>query len=177
MTTIEGQYFDGRQPVGVPARMDFVGQEAMLNAGPISEHYATSLLKVSPRIGSSDRFIILPNGGQLVCADHRFLNSLPQESASEGPVAWLEARWGVALVCVAIIVSLLLVGYFFGLPAAAERIVARIPMETEQPLGRQALGWMDGKKWFKPTKLTVAMQKKIRNGFNRLCIYTTFIKA
>jgi Zn-dependent protease with chaperone function len=169
MTTIEGHYFDGRQPVGVPARMDFVGQEATLSAGPISEHYATTLLKVSPRIGSSDRFITLPNGGQLVCADQRFLTSLPQESASEGPVAWLEARWGVALVCVAIIVSLLLVGYFFGLPAAAERIVARIPMETEQPLGRQALDWLDGKKWFKPTKLDFDTQKKIRNGFDELC--------
>src|SRR5574341_696363 len=103
MITIEGHYFDGRQPIGVPARVDFEDQEVTLTAGPLSERYATFHLKVSPRIGSTNRFITFPTGGQLACADHFFLNSLPQESPSEGPVAWLEERWGIALACVAII--------------------------------------------------------------------------
>jgi Zn-dependent protease with chaperone function len=169
MITIEGHYFDGQKPVGVPARMDLVDQEATLTAGPISERYATFHLKVSPRIGSTDRFIILPSGGQLACADHAFLNSLPQESPSEGPVAWLEERWGVALACVAVIFCTLLAAYFFGLPAAAERIAARIPMSTEQSLGRQALNWLDEKGWFKPTNLDFDTRKTIADDFDGLC--------
>jgi Zn-dependent protease with chaperone function len=168
MTIIEGYYFDGRQPIGVPARMDFVDQEATLIAGPISERYATFHLKVSPRIGSTDRFIALPNGAQFSCSDHAFLNSLPQESPSEGLVAWLEERWGVALACVATIFCTLLAAYFFGLPAAAKHIAARIPMETEQSLGRQALTWLDKKGWFKPTKLDFDRQKTITDGFDGL---------
>ncbi len=168
MISIEGNYFDGRQPICVPARIDFADQEATLNAGSISEQFVISDLKVSPRIASADRFIILPNGGQLSCADRAFLNSLPQESPSEGPVAWLEARWGVALACVAILVCTLLAAYFFGLPAAAERIAARIPMETEQSLGRQALIWLDKNAWFKPTNLDLDTRKKISNGFDGL---------
>jgi Zn-dependent protease with chaperone function len=168
MITLEGHYFDGRQPVGVPAKMDFVGREAILTSGLISERYATFHLKVSPRIGSTERFITLPKGGQFACADRPFLDSLPQESPSEGLVAWLEQRWGVALACVAIIICALLVGYFFGLPAVAERISARIPMETEQSLGSQALTWLDEKGWLKPTNLDSDTQKTMTDGFDKL---------
>lgn len=168
MIAFEGHYFDGWQPIGVPARMDFFDREATLAAGPISERHATFDLKVSPRIGSTDRFITLPNGAQFACADHAFFDSLPQESPSEGPVAWLEERWGVALACVVIVICTLLAGYFFGLPAAAERIAARIPMETEQALGRQALTWLDEREWFNPTKLDFDTRKTITDGFDRL---------
>jgi Zn-dependent protease with chaperone function len=168
MITFEGHYFDGRQPIGVPARMDFVDQEATLTVGPISDRCSTFQLKVSPRIGSADRFITFPNGAQFSCADHAFLDSLPQESPSEALVAWLEERWGVALTCIAIIFCTLLTAYFFGLPAAAEHIAARIPIETEQSLGRQALTWLDEQQWFMSTKLDIDRQKPIIDGFDRL---------
>lgn len=170
MISFEGHYFDGRQPIGVPARMDFANQEVTLTAGPICEQHTILDLKVSPRIGSTDRFISLPKGGQFGCADHVFLNSLPQESPSEGLVAWLEERWGVALACVAIVFCTLLTAYFFGLPAAAERIAFRIPMGTEQSLGGQALRWLDEKGWLKPTTLSPDRRKTITDGFDRLCI-------
>jgi Zn-dependent protease with chaperone function len=168
MITLEGHYFDGRQPIGVPARIDIADQEATLTAEPICERYSTSHLKVSPRIGSTDRFITLPQGGQLVCRDHTFLNSLHQESPSEGPVAWLEGRWGVALGCVVMIFCALLAAYFFGLPEAAERIAGRIPMETEQSLGRQDLTWLDERELFTPTKLDFDTQKRVKDGFSGL---------
>ncbi len=168
MITLEGHYYDGRWPIAVPARMEFAGQDALLTANLTSGRYALDTLKVSPRIGKTDRFIALPNGGQFQCADHAFLESLPQVSPSEGPVAWLEERWGVALAGVAIIACILLAGYFFGLPAAAERIADRIPVETEKTLGRQALAWLDEKGWFKPTNLDKNTQKGIKDGFDRL---------
>lgn len=169
MITFEGHYFDGRQPVDVPAKMDFVGQEAILTTGLFSERYAVSQMEVSPRIGSTaGRFINLPNGGQFACADDAFLDSLPQESRSEGPVAWLEERWGVALACVAVVVCTLLAAYFFGLPAAAKRVAFRIPMGTEQSLGRHALSWLDKNGWFKATQIDPETKKTITDGFDRL---------
>jgi predicted Zn-dependent protease len=168
MITLEGQYYDGRRPVAVTARMEFAGREATLTAGETSGRYAVNKLRASPRIGKTDRFIALPDGGQFQCPDHDFVETLSQTSPSEGPVAWLEERWGVALAGVAIVACILLAGYFFGLPAAAERIAARIPVETEQTLGRQALTWLDEKEWFKPTNLDKNTQKGIRDGFDRL---------
>ncbi|MRR58040.1 MAG: M48 family metallopeptidase [Deltaproteobacteria bacterium] len=169
MTVIEGQFFEGIRPVGVPARMEFTDREAVLTAGCLHERYEMSNLMVSPRIGSTDRFIFLSDGGQFGCADHFFLDVLPQESPSEGPVAWLEKRWGVALACTAVIFLVLLAGYFFGLPAAAERIVARIPVETEASLGNQAMAWLDKKKWLEPTDLEPEARTNITADFNRLC--------
>lgn len=168
MITLEGNYYDGRVPTALAGRIEFAGREAILTAGQISGRYASDMVKVSPRIGKADRFVALPDGGQFQCADHIFLDSLPQISPSEGPVAWLEEKWGVALAGVAFIACILLAGYFFGLPFAAERIAARIPVETEQALGRQAVAWLDNRGLFKPTSLDLDKQIRIRDGFDRL---------
>jgi predicted Zn-dependent protease len=168
MITLEGKYYDGRQPIAVPAKMEFAEQEAILRSGETSAQYSVSKLNVTPRIGKADRFISFPGGGQFQCADCVFLESLPQTSPSEGPVAWLEERWGIALSGLAIIACILLAGYFYGLPAAAAGIAARIPLETEQTLGRQALVWLDENGWFKPTYLDKTAQQEVRDVFDRL---------
>ncbi len=169
MTTLEGTYYNGRTPVAVPARMEFEGDSAILIADQTSLQYAAAGLNVSPRIGKADRFIALPDNGQFQSPDHPFLQSMHQVSPSEGPVAWLEERWGVALVGIMLTACLLLTGYFYGLPVLAERVAARIPVETEQALGRHALTWLDERKWFQPTNLNPNRQKSIREGFDGLC--------
>lgn len=169
MTVFQGNYFDGFQPSNIPAQMEFTDREAILSAGYACERYLISDLTVSPRIGSTERFIILPNGGQFVCADDTFLDALPQESPSEGPVAWLEKRWGVALACIAVILGALLAGYFFGLPIAAKHIAARIPLKTEQSLGNQVVVWLENRRWLEPTTLDADTRKTIANGFVGLC--------
>lgn len=169
MTAIEGHYFDGCRPIALKASMEFMDRDAVMTAGSVSERFRINDLKVSPRVGVTDRFVSLPNGGQFGCADNVLLDSIAQESQSEGVVAWLEERWMVALACAAVIALIVLVGYFIGLPAAAERIALRIPMETERSLGVQALTYMDEKGWFEPTNLKLDQQEKIKEGFDRLC--------
>lgn len=175
---LPGLYYDGRQPVGSRATLVFARQEAALIGAAISTRYAVQDLRVSPRVARADRFIALPDGGQFQCADDPLLDHLPQDIPSEGPVAWLEARLPVALASVALIVSLLLAGYFFGLPVAAEHVVARIPIETERALGAQVLTWLDDNKWFGPTKIDpdiraaiVADFDEIRHGLSREPLY------
>lgn len=165
---LEGRYYSGRQPIAVPSMLVFTEREATLTAGQIAESYAANQLRVSPRIGSADRFVALPNGGQFQCPDHPALDHLPQESRAEGLVSWLEKRWGVALTAILIIAALLLAGYFYGLPAAAEHVAARIPIETEQVLGKEALSWLDDHEWFRPTQIKEDMRKKISDGFDKL---------
>jgi len=166
--TLQGQYYDGRQPIGVPATLVFAGPEAMLIGANRSHGYATRQLLVSPRVGRAERFISLPDGGQFQCADQPALDHLPHESQSEGLVAWLEKHLSVALASVAVIAALLLAAYFYGLPAVAERVAARIPIETEQAVGREALVWLDNNQWFKPTHLEQDTQNQIREGFDML---------
>lgn len=163
--TLSGQYYDGRQPVGAAVTLIFAGREAVLIGAQVSHRYATNQLRVSPRVGRADRFIAMPDGGQFQCADHPLLDRLPHEIRIEGLVAWLERHVTVAIASVAIIVSLMLSGYVYGLPAAAKYVAERVPIETEQALGRQALAWLDSNQWFRPTRLGQDMQDRIREGF------------
>lgn len=168
MKTVEGHFFDGLQPVGVSAKMNFSGPNAALTAGTLSASYANSQLKVSPRIAVTERFISLPDGTQFLCADQTFLDTLPQESPSEGVVAWLESRWQVAIACIAAIIMTLLLGYFLGLPILAERLANHMPMTTEQVIGEQALKFFDEREWLGPSALNETTQVKILDGFNIL---------
>ncbi len=166
--TLAGLYYDGRRPLGAPATLVFAGKGAVLIGAQISQRLATGELRVSPRIGRADRFIDLPRGGQFQCPDHPLLDRLPQEVRSEGVVAWLEQRVAVAITSVAVILSLLAAGYFYGLPAAADYIAMRIPVETEEAVGRRSLAWLDENKWFRPSQIAPDMQARIRHGFGEL---------
>lgn len=166
--TLHGRYYDGRAPVGSAATLVFAGPRAALISAQHSQEYATGTLLVSPRIGTAERFIQFPDGGQFQCPDDRTLDRLPHESQAEGLVAWLEARAAVAIAGVVVIVALVAAGYFLGLPAAAERLVDHIPIETEQALGRQALTWLDEHQWLKPSKVDEDLRYFIEKDFDEL---------
>lgn len=166
--TLTGLYFDGQRPVGEPATLIFTGREAALIGTRVSLRHSARELRASPRVGRADRFIALPGGGQFQCADHPALDRLSHESQSEGLVAWLEARTAVAVAGIALVVALLAGGYFYGLPAAAESVAHRIPVETERALGDQALAWLDANGWFKPTTVDEDMRFFISKEFEEL---------
>lgn len=178
-TRLEAMYYDGEFPEARPASLVFSDNEVFLTSEDVKLIYAFDKLRVSPRTGRADRFIALPDGGQYQCADHPVLDRLPQEVRSEGPVAWLEDRVAIAVVSVAIIICTLFFGYFYGLPAAAERIVQRMPIETEVALGNHVLQWFDGKQWFTASQIDQGLQDSIKEKFNRLhqgLLMSTYIK-
>lgn len=166
--TLTGLYFDGQRPVGEPATLIFTGREAALIGAQLSQRHGARELRVSPRVGRADRFVALPGGGQFQCADHPALDRLPHESQAEGLVAWLEARTAVALAGIALVAALLAGGYFYGLPAAAERVADRVPIETERALGEHALTWLDNNGWFKPTTVDEDLRFFINKEFEEL---------
>lgn len=163
------RYYDGVTPTGSAATMLFRPRELQIIGERLCATYPSDWLQVSPRTGRADRFITLPDGGQLQCPDHTLLDRLPQQVASEGLVAWLEQRLAVAVACVVIVAATLIGAYVYGLPIAAKRIARGIPMETEQPLGVAALRWLDGHEWFTPSHLPYAKRTEIRRDFVTLC--------
>jgi predicted Zn-dependent protease len=163
-----GYYYDGRQPLRRCATLEFAAGEATLAWDEERRRYRATSLLVSPRVGRADRFIALPDGGQFQCADDPTLDLLPQHSKMEGAVAWLEHRVGAAVASVALIVALLAGGYQYGLPAAAKHIAAKLPLETEQTLGEQALAWLDDSDWFRGSELDQETQDRLRWKFESL---------
>jgi Zn-dependent protease with chaperone function len=168
--TLQGYYYNGRQPLRHAATLEFINGEATLAWDGQPLHYRASELLVSPRVGRADRFIALPDGGQFQCRDARAIDALPQHSQTEGAVAWLEQRVAMAVASVALIVALLTSGYEFGLPAAARHVAAEIPLETEQALGEQSLAWLDDSNWFKPSGLDRTERDRLDRKFAELSV-------
>lgn len=166
--SLEGMYFDGVHPIGVPATLLIGREEVILVGAEVSQRYRRSRLQVSAPSGCADRFVALPDGGQFQSPDTPLLDTLPQEVRSEGVVAWLEQRTTVAVVAIVLIFGLALAGYFYGLPAAAARVAKSIPPETEQALGEQALIWLEETNWFEASKTEPEILEEIRRGFDGL---------
>jgi hypothetical protein len=99
--TLSVRLFDGVHPIANRARLRIASVQAELVQGECGTSYGLEELSVSPRIGLAPRFITLPEGRQLQCADHPWLDRLPQQEKTERFVAWLEQRWSVALGAVA----------------------------------------------------------------------------
>ncbi|HEX8961859.1 MAG TPA: M48 family metallopeptidase [Rhodocyclaceae bacterium] len=168
MNQITGIYFDGRHPLGAEATLIWSGPEASLCATNGLARHPLKGLRISPRIGCADRFISFPGGGQLQCKDADLLDELPQEGKTEGIVAWLEARRGMALVGIAVIAVLAALAYFQGLPRLAEYAAARVPVSAEREVGETSLRWLDGHGFFKPSTVGCGSQYELRSDFRRL---------
>ena len=166
--TLQGNYFDGLTPIGSPATLTVAGDRVTFAAGQISEDYVASGLLVSPRSGTSERFVALAGGGQFQCPDDALLKTLPQAVASEGRIAWLEQHWPVAIACIVVVAVLLIGGYQYGLPLAADRVAARVPIESEAALGRETLELLERVDALTPTGLDQAAQQRLSERFAAL---------
>lgn len=167
--SLPATYYDGVTPVASAASLVIDGDTSVVAADAAGgdRAYATAALIVSPRVGRAPRFVALPDGGQVECADDPLLDRLPQEVPSEGAIAWLERRSWVAVLCLVAIGASLLAAYVWGLPAAAESVAARVPIETEAAVGREALAWLD-RQLFRPARYFEERENEIRDGFARL---------
>ena len=79
---------------------------------------------------------------------------------------WQE-RWLGALLALVVMVVVLVAGYWWGIPWAADRVAAYIPQTWEINLGDQALQSLD-KKVFAPTALTAVRQQEARTIFQQI---------
>lgn len=167
LSAISGTLFDGRSALGHAARLELDGPSARLVTdefrweGPVAE------LRVSPRVFSAHRFVLLAKGQQLVCADHPTLDLLPGASRSEGPVAWLEQRLAVAVGAVLLVMLGIAAFYWLGLPRVAAAVASRISPERERAFGERTLAAIDGN-MMSPTDLDAPTLTAVRNGFATL---------
>jgi Zn-dependent protease with chaperone function len=144
LLTLQGQVFDGFSLAPRRATLSLEGNLARLEAGGRELEFPLAELGVSPRVFTAPRFVTLPNGWEFIGADQPGLERLTARSTSEGPVAWLERRIGVAVAAVLATMAGLALAYFYGLPRLADSIAAHITPERERILGQSALDAFDG---------------------------------
>ena len=164
---LDGIYFDGKTPLGIPATISLLGGQLNLATETRRNNYRVANLRLSPRIASADRFIAFPDGGQFQCSDSPALDSLPQEKV-EGVAAWLESKVVIALIGIVLIATVTVLGYFRGLPAAAAWAVKHIPMEAEVQLGREGLAFLEQRGFIHESELSAGIQDMVRTDFDEM---------
>lgn len=163
--TLNGWYLDGLTPMATPASLTLGNKNAELQTENFEKTFPIAALKVSPRIGSAERFIQLENAGQYQCEDSPVLDQLVQEVPSEGLVAWLESRIAIAVVGALVLIASLCLGYVYGIPFLAGLVIERVPLQVEWKLGEAILDMMDKQGWLKPSQIPYKEQSQIDTAF------------
>jgi hypothetical protein len=166
--SIDGSWFDGVSLESHPARLFFEGDLARVEVAERTLEFPLSALRVSPRVFEAPRFVSFPDGGQLVCPEQPALSRLAAASVSEGPVAWLERRVGVAIAAVFLTLGGVALLYLYGLPRVAEAVAARVPRARERALGESVLDALDHHGKGSASWLEQATLEPVKHGFEAL---------
>jgi Zn-dependent protease with chaperone function len=151
---IAAQFFDGHsarlQPVGLDVRAGHLYVEApdFSRNYPLSAVVMTEPFEQAPlvlRLGDASCEVPYGPGRQAM------LDAL---GYSKSRVERWQANWPAAFVALVLLLALLAAGFFWGLPAAAERIAAHLPASVDKKLGETALAGLEARGFVTPSRLS-----------------------
>ncbi|RJG05300.1 hypothetical protein D3870_04060 [Noviherbaspirillum cavernae] len=164
---ISATYFDGqttrRHPVTL---MMHKGVIAVTGEG-IRRSVRLSKLNVSERLEHAPRIMRFPDGG-FVEVQHRSLDKLLRKNGYRDPwvVHW-QQNWAWSLIALITVLTLLIAGYQWGLPWAADKLAQRLPASLEKSLGDGQWKLID-EGYLRPSRLDAAEQARLRQLFAEL---------
>ncbi len=124
-----------------------------------------SKLRMSERLENAPRIIYVSQGGGFIQVNNREMDRLLKLNGYRDPrvVRW-QQNWQLSLLALVMLVSLLISGYQWGLPWAADKLAQHLPSTIEKKIGDEALALVDSE-YMKPSKLDPAVQARLRKSF------------
>jgi Zn-dependent protease with chaperone function len=173
---IAALYFDGRSARGQPVHLRLAGNDllvtperAMSDGSP--DESATALrwplrsVRWPERTRHGQRVVDLPDGAQLKAADAAAFDAWRQGTgARDSWVVRAQQNWRSTASAALALVLLVAVGFQWGVPWAAQGLVAALPESVDRAVGESALAQID-KRWLKPTTLPAERQDALRQAF------------
>ena len=143
MSVLNADYFDGKSSVKHPVTAVLSGRKLKIIGQDVSQVHDLRRVRRSLRIGNTPRWLYLPGGGVCVTSDNDAVDRATRKARYERFLHRWESRPLYALAAVALVVGALWLLMDRGLPAAADQIAQRIPVETEAVLGRETLAGLE----------------------------------
>lgn len=124
-------------------------------------------LDISERLEHAPRILRLPDGGSVHSSDAA-LDKLLQKNGYHAPrvVLW-QNHWPMSLVALVLLVGMLISGYQWGLPWAADKVAQHLPASVEKRIGDEQLVLIDDG-YMEKSRLDPAEQARLRQLFSRL---------
>lgn len=117
------------------------------------------------RLRHGQRQILLRGAGVLSFADAAAFDAWADAYGQRpGRIERWQLSWQLALMALALVTVLLVSGWLWGLPWASDRLVQRVPIAAEQPIGEQVMALLD-KQQLQPSQLSEAEQQVWRRRF------------
>lgn len=164
MTMIDAVYYDGLSTRRQPVTMVLHKRVAAIRGDGLRQNFRLSKLLISERLERAPRIIYLPGGACLHVSDPGLDAMLAANGYRDGRVVQWQQNWHLSLAALVSLLAILIAGYQWGLPWAADRIARHLPASLEKRVGDEQLKLID-EQFMAPSKLIAADQERLRQRF------------
>lgn len=165
---IDGFYFSGRDSHRRPAQLelDIYGRlQLHCEGGPRS--VSPEGLRISPRVGATDRYVYINDGEVFETADNDGVDALAGFFAggkNYGLLHRLESNLGWIATTAAIVLAFVILSFTHGIPWVSQLIVWQLPEQVDQQLGSGVMEQLDDG-WLSPSQLPEETQARVLRAF------------
>jgi len=178
-------FFDGRSARGRPVQLHLADgvlwaleaaptlagapvAEPAAEPAPVVGRWPLADLVWPERTRHGQRVVQLDSGGSLQCSDAAAFDAWAQAHGQrDGWVVRVQQRWRSTAAALAALLVVLVAGYVWGVPLAAQAVVLAVPTAVEQRWGDRALATLEDE-WLSPSALPEARQAALRQAFAAL---------
>jgi Zn-dependent protease with chaperone function len=164
---IEAHYFDGESSQRHPVTLLLHRGIVAISGESVRRSLRLSQIQVSERMESAPRILRLPDGGLIEVRDAKLDRLLARNGYREPRVVRWQRNWPASLVALMSLVMLLVAGYQWGLPMAADTLAQHLPESLAANIGDQQLEMLDNA-YLQPSRLDQARQTRLRETFAAL---------
>lgn len=164
---IAASYFDGHTTQRHPVKLLIHKGIVAMHGEGIRRSIKLSRLEVSERLEHVPRILRLPDGGLIECSDPGLARVLRKNGYREPRIVQWQRNWPLSLLALISVLALLISGYQWGLPWAADTIAQHLPMSVDKKIGDAGLELMDSS-YLAPSRLPEAEQARLRQRFAEL---------
>lgn len=164
---IPASYFDGKTSRKHCVELSVQGNVATLR-GDVDVEWLIADLRVSERVRNGARKITFPDGAYVEVLDNFALNTLLANTGfQDSLVVRMQQSWRGSMLALVVTLTILVLGYLYGIPAASKAAAFAVPEKVERSIGSGSLNFLDSHV-FSPSALPAQQQKAIIHRFRAL---------
>ncbi|HJV82342.1 M48 family metallopeptidase [Noviherbaspirillum sp.] len=164
---ITATYFDGQSARSQAVTLLIHKRIVAIDGDGVRRSYRLSRLDVSERLDHAPRILRLPGGGFIHSSDPGLDRLLRKNGYREPRVVRWQMQWPRSLLALVSLLAVLIAGYQWGLPWAADTLAQQLPEAVWQRIGDEQLTMID-RGFMEPSRLAPEEQERLRQLFAQL---------
>ncbi|HJV74889.1 MAG TPA: M48 family metallopeptidase [Noviherbaspirillum sp.] len=160
-------YYDGQSARAHSVMLLIHKRIVAINGEGVRRSARLSKLSVSERLEHAPRILRFPDGGFIQSSDPGLDRLLRKNGYREPWVVRWQVRWPLSLLALVSLLAILIAGYQWGLPWAADTLAQHLPASIEKRIGDEQLRLIDNS-YMEPSRLASTEQARLRQLFAQL---------